>query len=440
MILQPGQIRTNKLLLLIIILLDLVGFSLIFPLVPDLLEHYLVNSANHRIDQWLLPLFSSIVEFIAQKIDNPEEQRIIIFGGILSSVYSILQFLVAPFWGRLSDRVGRRKILIISSGGLAVSYLIWFFSSSFTSFFISRILGGMMAGNLGVASAAMADMTSTKERTRDLGMVGAAIGIGFIIGPALGGLAARVNFTEIFHDVKMFHPYSFCSLISVCLSGGSAIFNFILFRETLHRKGKSHVWINNPIKTIQTDLNIKGIHYLFLMNFFYMLTFTGFEFTITFFYKLSFGLSPTEIGFIFFYLGILLAIGQGGLVRVLTPKMGERTMALIGLFLMPLPVYLMAFCAPHVYLSLICLLPISIGASLIQPALSGLTSLMTPTDRQGLALSVLRSTGSLARAMGPLAGAYLYWNYGIKTTYQVQAIALGLVFFLAFKLQERRRV
>lgn len=436
----PPWIKRNKLLLLGIIFMDIVGFSLIFPLIPDLLDYYLHGAESVRTDSWVLPIFSTLTEFLSENVKTKNNQ-IIIFGGILSSIYSILQFIVAPYWGKLSDRIGRRMILIVSSTGLALSYLLWFFSSNFTVFFISRVLGGIMAGNMGVASASMADMSSQNDRTKEMGMIGAAIGLGFVVGPALGGLAAKINFLDIFPSSSYFHPYSFCSFISFLLSAGSAFFNFLFFRETLPPTGRKHQWISNPLKTIKTELNGTGMHRIFFMNFIFMLTFSGFEFTITFFYKLAFGLSPAEIGLIFLYLGVLIAAGQGGLVRYLSKKrVGEKKMALVGFALMPIPIYLMSTTAPVVAYSMLCLFPIAIGASLIQPSLSGLASLMAKAENQGVAMGVFRSSGSLARAVGPFGGAYMYWNFGIKTAYSVQAAAFTLVLLLSFKIKEVRKL
>ena len=145
-----------------------------------------------------------------------------------------------------------------------------------------------------------------------------------------------------------------------------------------------------------------------------------------------------ELGYhsVWFYDHLL---GQGGLVRALEGRMDGRKMALLGFALLPLPMYLMAYTAPSVGLSLVCLFPIAIGSSLIQPALAGLTSLNAAEDRQGLALGVLRSTGSLGRAIGPLGGAYLYWFLGIHDTYLVIAILLLLVVLLALSAPDPTR-
>ena len=432
---RPGA-RKNQFLLLLILFLDLVGFALIFPLVPELLDFYRRGVPGQPIDTWFLSINDALFQLLPLDRRSHENQ-IIIMGGVLASLYSVLQFMAAPYWGKLSDRIGRRPVLLVTSLGLALSYLIWSVSLSFTAFIGARILGGLMAGNMSVASAAMADMSPIEHRTRALGLVGAAFGMGFVVGPALGGIS---SLWDISHLATFFTPFSFTALVAFLLGILSAGLNLGFLKETLgQRNGDGPLWIQNPIKVIRSRLDTHRLGRILALNFLYLITFSAFEFSFTFFYKLDFGLDPSGIGLIFLYLGVLLVLGQGGLVRALEGRMDGRKMAILGFALLPLPMYLMAYTAPSVGLSLVCLFPIAIGSSLIQPALAGLTSLNAAEDRQGLALGVLRSTGSLGRAIGPLGGAYLYWFLGIHDTYLVIAILLLLVVLLALSAPDPTR-
>ena len=430
--------RSNKLLLLQILLLDLIGFSLIFPLVPDLLEFYLTNASKHPLDAWLIGL-KDILYMLLPEDRKSQNDLIIILGGVLASLYSFLQFLISPTWGRLSDRIGRRPVLIYTSLGLSISYLIWAFFPSFTAFVISRILGGIFAGNLGVATASMADMTEAKDRTKSMGLLGAAFGIGFIIGPVVGGISSLWKLNEIFPEAAFLHPFTGCALISFFLALASALRNFTSFQETLTEKSRAEDrWIRNPFSILK-DLNSSGFFYLILINFFYILLFSGFEFSLTFFYKLDFQLNPFEIGFIFLYLGFLIAIGQGGIVRVLTPKIHEKKMAQIGIILIPLPLVLLGYSSPFVAISIALLFPVAIGSALAMPSLTGLASILSPVNRQGAAMGVFRSSGSLARAVGPLTGGYLYWIFGIEITYWILSLSIAFVFLLTFKIKNGKK-
>lgn len=439
---SPKTGRTNTILLLFILLLDLIGFSLIFPLVPDLLDFYLEQARNSAVDQYLVSFSENLTEYL------PEDRRgssdlIILMGGILASLYSLLQFLASPFLGKLSDKIGRRPVLLITSLGLSVSYLIWFASGSFTLFIISRFLGGIMAGNIGVATAAMADMSDESGRTKSMGLIGAAFGVGFIIGPVIGGLLSLIDLTE-YWDYSFIHPFSACAIGSFLLSFLSALLNLWKFKETLAFRGSEPVaqinqgrWIANPFKAF-TKIADPGFKRTLLIQFIYIFIFSGFEFSVTFFYKLDFGLEPYQIGLVFLFIGFLIAAGQGGLVRVLSKYISEKKLAVAGILVVPVPLYLLALTAPYVSLSLLCLAPVSLGSSLVQPALTGLASLIAPSDKQGFALGLFRSAGSLARAVGPLSGAYLYWMFGIETAYFILAILMLMTFLLGLTLPDPR--
>lgn len=453
MVSAPDSNR-NKALLLLILFLDLLGFTLIFPLIPDLLEHYLLQAVGLPLDLWLIALGQFIETVLPRAIDtgtgsggaaipaNGEASSplgslmIVVLGGILASLYSLLQFLTAPYWGRLSDRIGRRSVLLITSAGLALSYLIWFLSQSFTMFVVSRVIGGFMSGNMGVASAAMADITAPEDRTRSMGMVGAAFGMGFILGPAIGGLSSIGGESLRALAPDTLHIFSAPALAAFVLSLLSVALNFVFFTETLaERTGGDHVWIQNPLTLFVRNLRTPGFGAILLINFLYVIVFAAYEFSFTFLFKLEFGLTPAEIGGVFLYMGVVLVLGQGGLVRVLSKRMHAKRMLLLGLALMPIPMYLLARVAPSVPWALAVLLPVSIGAALIQPAIAGLASLAVSADRQGVSLGLLRSAGSLGRAIGPLAGAYAYWTFGSGVTYLMIGVLLFLTLLYAARLR-----
>jgi MFS family permease len=170
------------------VFIDLVGFSIIFPIFPAMLEWYLPREASGSMLHSLIELFENLT-----RGHNQEFLVAVLFGGFLGSLYSFLQFFASPFWGRLSDRVGRRRILLLTTTGTALSYLLWIYSGSFWVLVVSRLLGGIMSGNLAVATAAVADITDSRNRSRGMALIGVAFGLGFILGPALGGLGTFVD-------------------------------------------------------------------------------------------------------------------------------------------------------------------------------------------------------------------------------------------------------
>ena len=304
-----------------------------------------------------------------------------------------------------------------------------------------------MAGNLGVATAAMADMSPASERTRAMGMVGAIFGIGFIMGPAIGGLTAQIDLRTIFPALSFVNPFAFTALIAGVSATGAALLNFARFRETLPPEGRQHAWISNPLRAVKGSAMTGGsdiaprdfIRVLFTYGLF-IFVFAGFEFTMTFFLKLGFKYTPMEIGLVFVYIGGLIALGQGAIVRRLTPRLGEKTIASIGVAIMAAPLYLIALTAPRTALFLAALFPLALGSALVQPSLTGLASLMSPAEHQGYMLGVFRSAGSLARALGPVVGAYLYWMLGVQTAYLILAILMAATALLAMSLKNVRRI
>ena len=412
--------KHNERLVLVVVLLDLVGFSIIFPAVPELIEYYVAGAPGNRLDAWL----PAVLDWLVQLLPPDRRSRaelIVLVGGVLGSLYSALQFIVSPFWGRLSDRYGRRRILQVTSFGLALSYLIWAVSNSFVLFLLSRVLGGLSAGNLGVASAAMADLSTPEDRTKKMGLLGAVFGLGFIIGPAIGGLSARVDMSGLAGSL---HPFSFCALVAFVMSSVSVVLNVLMLGETLPERGRAHGWVSNPF----AKAGEFGIRTVLAWNFLFFLGFAGFEFTMVFFYKLEFGLTPTGIGMVFLYVGVLLVLGQGVLVRRLSPRFQEKWLAVAGVSLTGPAIYVFGQTSPTLVLSLLALAPLVLGTALVQPALAGLASLRAGAQSQGAVMGMFRSAGSLARAIGPLIGAYLYWMLGPRSAYLITALVFLPVF------------
>ena len=169
--------------ILLTVFLDLVGFSIIFPLFPDMLEYYLDKEPEVGIFHSLVANLESLSGLQGE---DARFAATVLFGGLLGSLYSVLQFVFAPIWGALSDRHGRRQILVVTVGGTALSYLLWIMADPFWLLIASRFLGGLMSGNLSVATAAVADVTDASNRAKGMGMIGAAFGLGFVIGPGIG--------------------------------------------------------------------------------------------------------------------------------------------------------------------------------------------------------------------------------------------------------------
>lgn len=416
--------------------LDLVGFSIIFPLFPAMLDYYLPNGAGDG------SLLGQLIQPLAQWAErsgaaDPRFMTAVLFGGILGSLYSILQFICAPLWGAYSDRVGRRKVLLITIGGLALSYIAWFFAASFWILILARVLGGIMGGNLSVATAAVADTTTREKRSSGLAIVGIAFGLGFIVGPAIGGLASKINLLDSLPALAQFgvNPFSAPALISLVLTVVNLVWVSRRFQETLPPEKRADARSGRRFFAVFKLFNspVPAIRRTNLVYLFFMLAFSGMEFTLTFLAVERFDFSPAQNGGMFVFIGFILVLVQGGLVRRLAGPVGEKRLAIVGVFCGIAAFGLLAQASSlPLFFSALGLMALSIG--LCSPTLNALVSLYSQESEQGANLGTFRSAGSLARAIGPLAAALLYFSYGSQNAYLLGALAVVLPFGLSLTL------
>ena len=416
-----------------IVFLDIVGFSILFPLFPSLLEHYLAREGADS-------LVGGLVRSLTDLAGGDEWAVVTLFGGVLGSVYSILQFLFTPLWGGLSDRIGRRPTLLFTLVGTVVAYVLWIFAGSFALLVVSRVLGGIMAGNISTATAVVADTTTQEKRAAGMGFVGMAIGLGFILGPALGGITApgaEDLAASVDSAAFAWNPFSLAASVAC----GLAVLNLLLVAarlpETLppEKRGTSaggHVW--NPLAQVRR-LQLPGVTRTTVVYFLYLTAFSAMEFTLTFLAAERLGFTPRDNTWMFVFVGLTIALVQGGVVRRMAPRIGERKMAVQG-FVLLLPGFLLIAFAHSTWMLYLGLFPMAVGSALAMPSLSALVSRYAPVDRQGLALGCFRSAGSLSRAVGPLLGGLLYWQLGAAAPYWVGAVFLLVPLALATRLPD----
>lgn len=415
--------------ILLTVFIDLVGFSIIFPLFPEMLVHYVgLEGPDSLIGQ----LQQHLVAFAPAGGDR-EFYAVVLFGGVLGSVYSLLTFVAAPLWGSLSDRIGRRRVLLVTVTGTLLSYALWFFAGTFSLLLLARVLGGVMSGNLSVATAAVADVTEEKDRAKGLGMLGAAFGVGFIIGPTLGGVLSLVRLEDLV-GLPGVNPFSGAALGALLLSALNLVWIWRRFPETLsvkHRAGR-------PVSPLRlfAPTDVSGVNRTNLVYFIFITAFAGMEFTLTFLCRDRFDYSSLQNGLLFIFVGVIAAAVQGGVVRKLVPRIGEVKTARIGVVL-TVPGLLAIGVAGSQAMLYVGLFLISVGSSLATPSLTALVSLYAPDDRQGELLGVFRSLGSLGRGVAPLIAAGLYWKFGSGSPYTVSALVLLLPLALTWALPER---
>jgi MFS family permease len=358
-----------------------------------------------------------------------------LFGGVLGALYSLLQFLFAPVWGALSDRIGRRPTLLVTLFGTLLSYLLWALAGSFWLLVVARCLGGCMAGNISTASAVVADTTRAEKRAGGMGIVGMAIGLGFVLGPALGAAAFELGGFEpaVWRRGLALNPFSVPALAAGALAALNLAWVFARLPETLPPERRGGAQRAHPLLPRPGSLGLPGIARTNWINLLYLTAFSAMEFSLTFLARERFGFGPRQNGLMFVYIGLVVAVVQGGLVRRLTPRHGERRVAITG-FLLLFPGFLAVGLARSTGTLYAGLFFLAVGSALVMPCLSALVSRYAPEDRQGLALGTFRSMGALSRALGPLLGGLLYWRLGSTAPYVGGAFVLCVPLWLALGL------
>jgi MFS family permease len=407
------------------LLIDLIGFSIIFPLAPDLVEYYLRIDGRSGVLGWLL----SQSEAVAHAMGRDHAFAAVLFGGVLTSFYAILQFVFAPFWGALSDRRGRRGVLRLTVAGTALGYLLWVVSGSFWLFLLSRVVSGGFSGNLSVATAAVADVTTRKERSRAMGIVGAAFGLGLVTGPVLGAACAQLNLLARHSSLEHFgiNPYSVPALVSLGLCLGNLAWVNRSFKETLPEAARSaprEARLRNPIRAIITLTN-PDVRRANIVAFVYAVAFVSMEASITFLAAERFHYNAAQNGIMLGFLGVCSIITQGFIVRMLLKRADEiRVLAgglvstCIGLVAVGLSV--------HPWMMYAGLGFVAMGSGLVNPSTTGLISLYAKEDEQGRVLGIFRSLGSLSRAFTPVLAGAVFFLLGSRSVF-VGAAALTIV-------------
>lgn len=405
--------------------LDLIGFSIIFPMFPAMSAHYLSVDADNFFLSTIMNIISSIQTATTPQTGAPLMSTIVLFGGLLGAIYSLLQFVAAPIWGGISDRIGRRPVLLISVFGLFISYLIWIFSGSFTLLILSRFIGGIMSGNLSIASAVVSDVTDEKNRSKGMAIIGIAFAFGFVFGPAFGGILSMYNpLVEYPHWASFgVNPFSLPALFAAVLCLINFLMVWKMFPET-KKFGEASVQHKsiNPFKLFR-PLPYAGVNATNLAYFFFITAFSGMEFTLTFLAVERLSFTSMDNAYMFIYIGFIIAFVQGGYVRRRAHQVGEKKMSMHGLICIIPGLIILAFAHSKLMLYF-GLAFLAMGSAMIIPCLTSLVSFYTPRETQGRSLGIFRSLGSLGRVIGPIYASLVYWRFGSVFAYMIGAITL----------------
>lgn len=349
--------------------------------------------------------------------------------GLLSASFSFFQFLFAPVWGRLSDRVGRRPILLGSLIVTSASYLVFGFAHSLWLLFASRILAGIAGAVLPTAQTYIADTTSPEERTKGMGMIGAALGLGFTFGPAIGGALSHWGYS-----VPAFASAGFALL--------AAVLAFFLLPESLSPESRTEAAARRRARpglavAFSDAFAHPSVRPVLLLYFVGTLCFAGLEATFALFGHDRYGLKAMNIGYLLGYMGILAVLMQGGLVGRLARRFGEPTLVRSGFLLLGAGMLAAGVAPPFSWL-LVALAAVALGNGLASPSLAGLVSIATVAAEQGSVLGVYQALGSLARTVGPFLGGLAFDTLGPTSPLWIGGTVLALASFMAGSLPRRR--
>jgi MFS family permease len=359
--------KPSLLIIFFTVFIDLIGFGIVMP---------------------LLPLYS-------EKFGAPGWMN----GAIVAS-FSLMQFGFAPWWGKLSDRIGRRPVLLVSNAGSAIAYSLFGFASRFegsTALWLllaSRVFAGICGANISVASAYIADVSPPEKRSKSMGLIGMAFGLGFILGPALGSFSA----------FRFGLPGPGFVASAICAS--NFLFTSIFLVESVKPSREPQV---RRVRLAQWKHTLRQptVGFLVSLYFFATFSFAAFEVTIGMLLEKKFGYGPKTIGYFITYCGLLSAFIQGGGIGPLIKKLGERKLLSIALVVVAAGLLLIPYASSMLGL-LVALGVFAAGSGIHRPPLFGLISILTPENEQGAILGVTQSAGSLARIVAPVFAATLY--------------------------------
>jgi multidrug resistance protein len=361
------------------VFIDLLGFGIIIPLMPFYATHF--GASAFEV-------------------------------GMLATSFSLMQFLFAPLWGRWSDVIGRRPVIVIGLLGSAVSYLTFGLAQSLVLLFVSRCLAGVAGANIPTAQAFIADSTTPEHRAKGMGMVGAAFGLGFIFGPALGGFLSQWG-------------YQAPAFFAAALSFANFVAALAFLPESLPADRRTIARRRTRLQAFEHALNRPRLPTVLVVFFLIVSAFASFESMFALYSQARFGFTSVTIGYLFAGVGVVLAVVQGLLVGRVVKRVGEHRLAPAAIALLCIGLGLVSIAPTIPTLAAACGI-IALGMGFQSPSMLSMISQLSDRADQGSALGVSQSLGSLARIVGPLWGGFVFDRFGHAAPFISAALLMSV--------------
>ncbi|HEX7552420.1 MAG TPA: MFS transporter [Geothrix sp.] len=415
--------KRARMAIFLTVFVDLLGFGIVIPILP-LYAQAIADHPSH----WM----TSVNQFLG--LGGAGTTPGAFWAGVAFLSFSLMQFIASPILGRVSDLVGRKPVLWVSLIGSALGYTMLALTSRFEWILAARLLDGITGGNISVAQAAMADSSTPEERSKVLGMIGAAFGLGFVLGPAMAGVLSGSDFGHQLLATRGWHLPFF---VAAGLSLAASMMVLFWLPETLTAEVKARARSHESRgHALVKAFRRPGMPQILGVSLLAMAGFAMMEGTFALLVHQRFDFHQREVGFLFAGIGVLLVIYQGGLVRVVAKRIPERVALITGLVIMGLALPLMPK-APWMWPFLLLLIPLSWGSGMGNTAGSALASQLTPPEDQGSLFGVLNAMTGVGRIIGPAVGTFTFARWGGQTTYTVAALTLGLALVLALTLSPK---
>jgi MFS transporter, DHA1 family, tetracycline resistance protein len=380
--------RSPLIIIFFTVFLDLVGFGIVLPMLPYYAESYGASA---------------------------------LVVGLLSTSYSLMQFIFTPVWGRLSDRHGRRPLILLSLTGSCVGFLIFGLAHSLLFLFIGRMVAGVAGAIIPTTNAYIADVTTPETRAKGMGLVGAAFGLGFILGPAIGGILAP-------------YGYEKAPLLASAMAATNLLFAYFKLPESLTEETRGRALSRRfDFDTLKSALCHPRVGILLLLYFVVTFAFSNMEATFALLNEHEYALGARQTGYLFTFIGVIMSLVQGGLVGRAVKRFGEKACISFGTFTMIFGLVLMPF-APSMLLYCLIMAVLSLGAGINNPALTGLLSRSSEADEQGGIMGIAQSLSSLGRILGPAWGGYAFGSFGLRWPFLTGGLIMCIAFLMSFKI------